>query len=225
MKFSKFIDTYKVGKGYDFDGVYGDQCVDLIKFYIRDVLDGKVESIGNAVEYWNKRNGKYLKKLFKPVTGGQMAKRGDVFVRMSGKCGHVGVVTSADKEKFNTIEQNAGGSGVVSHETHKYSSDFHFLRPINQSNIINKPDVHTGDTVTLKANNVLYLRASKKDYFTVGDLSQFKCGEKAQLKKGSKVKVLAVDTVKGSLWLKIKVNGIECYILAYSKAKDKSYVK
>lgn len=89
----------------------------------------------------------------------------------------------------------------------------------------NKPSVHTGDEVTLKANNALYLRASKKDYFTVGDLSQFKCGEKAQLKKGSKVKVLAVDTVKGSLWLKIKVNGIECYILAYSKAKDKSYVK
>lgn len=89
----------------------------------------------------------------------------------------------------------------------------------------NKPHVVVGDVVKLTNPNVLYLKANKDAYFKVCDLTPFKCEERAQLKKGSKVTVFAVDTVKGNVWIKTKVSGIECYIIAYDKKKDKSYIK
>lgn len=227
MKFDKFVETYKVGKGYDYDGVYGCQCVDLAKFYIDKVLEATPQSIGDAKEYWKKRNQAYIKSLFKAVKGNAAA-RGDVFVRDSGasdKHGHIGMVLSVDKDGFAAIEQNAGNCGTVKHLYHRFASDIHFLRPLNQTNISNKPSVKPGDKVTLTNANVLYRTASKKEPFTVGDVSVFKCDTRAQFKKGTQLVVLAVDTVKGNIWIKTKVNGIEVYIIAYDKKKDKAYIK
>lgn len=224
MKFDKFIETYKVGKGYDYDGVYGCQCVDLAKFYIDKVLEATPQSIGDAKEYWKKRNQAYIKSLFKAVKGNAAA-RGDVFVRDSGEHGHIGMVLSVDKDGFAAIEQNAGNCGTVKHLYHRFASDIHFLRPLNQANISNKPELNAGDKVKLLANNICYVRAARKDAFTVADLTAFKCGETAQLKKGTKLTAKAVDTVSGDMWVKASVGGIEVYLYAYNKKKDKAYIK
>ena len=37
MNYSEFINTYN-GKGFDYDGVSGVQCVDLIKMYLDKVF-------------------------------------------------------------------------------------------------------------------------------------------------------------------------------------------
>lgn len=141
MTLDKFIVTYKVGKSYDYAGGYKGECVSLVKRYIRDVLGFTPQSIGNAKEYWMKRNGEYIKKHFKPVS---KPKRGDLFVRTSGTYGHIGIVLSAGDNTYYTIEQNKGGCRVVTNEVRKYESGFYFLRPLNQKNIGTDNTVKTG---------------------------------------------------------------------------------
>lgn len=132
MTLDKFVITHKVGKSYDYAGGYKGECVSLVKRYIRDVLGFTPQSIGNAKEYWLKRNSNYIKAHFKPVS---KPKRGDLFVRTSGTYGHIGIVLSAGDTTYYTIEQNKGGCRVVTNELRKYESDYHFLRPLNQANI------------------------------------------------------------------------------------------
>lgn len=224
MKFDTFIDTYKVGKGYDYDGAFGCQCVDLLKFYIDKVLETTPQSIGDAKEYWAKRNQAYLKGIFTPVKGDN-AKRGDVFIRTSGTHGHCGMVTGTDKKGFFTIEQNAGGCGLVKHLYHPYASDMHFLRPKNQSNITNQPNVAVGDKVTLTNNNVIYKSAAKTSPYSIGEISQFYGGKKAQLKSGRTLTVQEVKKPNGNIWLKTTINEKAVFVIVYDKKKDKSYIK
>ncbi len=152
MTFNKFIVTYKVGKSYDYAGGYKGECVSLVKNYIKQVLGFTPQSIGNAKEYWNKRNGSYIKAHFKAVSN---PKRGDLFVRTSGTYGHIGIVISAGDTVYYTIEQNKGGSRVVSNETRKYESSYYFLRPLNQENIGTDRTLHTSN------DKVAYFKAYK----------------------------------------------------------------
>lgn len=145
MTLDKFVITHKVGKSYDYAGGYKGECVSLVKRYIRDVLGFTPQSIGNAKEYWQKRNGNYIKAHFKPVS---KPKRGDLFVRTSGTYGHIGIVLSAGNTTYYTIEQNKGGCRVVTNELRKYESDYHFLRPLNQTNIGADRTVPTQSTKT-----------------------------------------------------------------------------
>ena len=69
MTFEKWVMQH-IGRGIDYDGTYGVQCVDLAKHYIKNVLGVKPESIGNAIEYYNKRKtSEYLTKNFKWIDG------------------------------------------------------------------------------------------------------------------------------------------------------------
>ena len=146
MTLDKFVITHKVGKSYDYAGGYKGECVSLVKRYIRDVLGFTPQSIGNAKEYWLKRNDNYIKAHFKPVS---KPKRGDLFVRTSGTYGHIGIVLSAGDTTYYTIEQNKGGCRVVTNELRKYESDYHFLRPLNQANIGADRTIPTQSTKTV----------------------------------------------------------------------------
>lgn len=152
MTLDKFVITHKVGESYDYAGGYKGECVSLVKRYIRDVLCFTPQSIGNAKEYWLKRNGSYIKAHFKPVS---KPKRGDLFVRTSGTYGHIGIVLSAGDTTYYTIEQNKGGCRVVTNELRKYESDYHFLRPLNQTNI------GADRTVPTQSTKVAYFKAYK----------------------------------------------------------------
>ena len=152
MTLDKFVITHKVGKSYDYAGGYKGECVSLVKRYIRDVLGFTPQSIGNAKEYWQKRNDNYIKTHFKPVS---KPKRGDVVVRTSGTYGHIGIVLAAGDTTYYTIEQNKGGCRVVTNELRKYESDYHFLRPLTQANI------GEDRTVPTPTKKVAYFKAYK----------------------------------------------------------------
>lgn len=132
MTLDKFVIDHKCGVSYAYNNGFHGECVSLVKLYIKDVLGFTPQSIGNAKEYWNKRNGSYIKAHFKPVS---KPKRGDLFVRTSGTYGHIGIVLSAGDSTYYTIEQNKGGCRVVTNEVRKYESGYYFLRPLNQANI------------------------------------------------------------------------------------------
>lgn len=231
MRFNDFVKKY-LGKTTDFDGAYGVQCVDLAKLYIDKVIGVVPQSIGNAHAYWDNFKQTYLKKYFKaiPYKKGVKAKKGDLVVwgkYYNGKSehGHIAIATGKQTDTtITTYDQNWGGS-QMKEVVHSLDGVKGFLRPLNQENIINKPTVNAGDVVKLTNANVLYKNANKKAFLLVSDVSNFKCDTRAQMKKGTKLNVIAVDTVKGNVWLKIKVNGIECYVIAYDKKKDKCYIK
>ena len=141
MTFEKWV-KQNIGRGIDYDGAYGVQCVDLAKHYIKNVLGINPQSIGNAIEYYNKRKtSEYLTKNFKWIdnTAEFIPKKGDlcVFTSRSGH-GHISVATGEGTTSyFYSYDQNFP---KAKHEPmtlikHSYNSFLGVLRPLNQANI------------------------------------------------------------------------------------------
>lgn len=135
MTFDKWVKE-NLGKGIDYDGTYGVQCVDLAKHYIKNVLGVTPQSIGNAIEYYNKRKtSEYLTKNFKWIdnTSEFIPKKGDlcVFTSKSGN-GHISVATGEGTTSyFYSYDQNFP---KAKHEPmtkikHSYTSFLGVLRP------------------------------------------------------------------------------------------------
>lgn len=100
--------TAQLGKGLDYDGVYGNQCVDLIKFYYA-YFGVAGYAMGNANAYITNN----LPPGWTRVYSGY--KPGDIAVwKTNHSCstcsttnlGHVGIITSADSTGFNAVNQN-----------------------------------------------------------------------------------------------------------------------
>lgn len=135
MTFNKWVKE-NLGKAIDYDGTYGVQCVDLAKHYIKNVLGITPQSIGNAIEYYNKRKtSEYLTKNFKWIdnTAEFIPKKGDlcVFTSKSGN-GHISVATGEGTTSyFYSYDQNFP---KAKHEPmtkikHSYNSFLGVLRP------------------------------------------------------------------------------------------------
>lgn len=155
MNFEKWVST-NLGKCIDYDRVYGVQCVDLIKHYVKNVLELEPQSIGNAIEYYNKRNKiNYLKTNFNWIdnTPSFVPKKGDicVFTSKSGH-GHVAVATGEGTTSFfYSYDQNYPSSKgePMTKIKHSYNSFLGVLRPKNQKNISAK--VYKTTTANLNA--------------------------------------------------------------------------
>lgn len=161
MTFEKWV-KQNIGRGIDYDGAYGVQCVDLAKHYIKNVLGITPQSIGNAIEYYNKRKtSEYLTKNFKWIdnTAEFIPKKGDlcVFTSRSGN-GHISVATGEGTTSyFYSYDQNFP---KAKHEPmtlikHSYNSFLGVLRPKNQANI------GADRTVSTSTKKVAYFKPYK----------------------------------------------------------------
>lgn len=155
MTFEKWV-SQNLGKSIDYDGVYGVQCVDLAKHYIKNVLGVKPESIGNAIEYYNKRKtSEYLTKNFKWIdnTAEFVPKKGDlcVFTSKSGN-GHISVATGEGTTSyFYSYDQNYPKS---KHEPmtlvkHSYTSFLGVLRPKKKKITVKCFKIYKGDSLSI----------------------------------------------------------------------------
>lgn len=155
MTFEKWV-SQNLGKSIDYDGVYGVQCVDLAKHYIKNVLGVKPESIGNAIEYYNKRKtSEYLTKNFKWIdnTAEFIPKKGDlcVFTSKSGN-GHISVATGEGTTSyFYSYDQNYPKS---KHEPmtlvkHSYTSFLGVLRPKKKKITVKCFKIYKGDSLSI----------------------------------------------------------------------------
>ena len=95
----------QVGKGIDYDGIYGNQCVDLIKAYYK-YLAG-VETYGNGSDYKTNALPEGWTRVYSNFQPGDVA---------VWKTNHVGIIDSADEVGFNAVNQNynepVDGAGV-----------------------------------------------------------------------------------------------------------------
>ena len=70
MNYQEFINEYN-GKSFDYDGVSGVQCVDLIKMYLDKVFEIKTSSWGNAKDYYENFNNLPIKNYFTRIANTQ----------------------------------------------------------------------------------------------------------------------------------------------------------
>lgn len=127
------------GKGIDYDGYYGYQCMDLAAAYIMYVTDNKYRTWGNAIDAIRNNFGSYAKII--KNTPSFEPKAGDVVVWTTGNFstyGHIAIVLNGnpggDLQTITVIEQNWLGGGAAKTEmatirTHDYTGITHFIRP------------------------------------------------------------------------------------------------
>lgn len=108
----KFVGQYN-GKGLDFDGKYGNQCVDLFEYYNRDVVGAPpihMSVSGGARDLFEAQPGattQYYDRI--SYSAGMVPQPGDVAVwgaTTNNDFGHVAVVTGASSSSFDVIQQN-----------------------------------------------------------------------------------------------------------------------
>lgn len=144
MYFDDYIKKF-VGQKIDYDKVYGVQCVDLIKHYIKNVLEIEPQSIGNALDYYNKRySSDYLATNFKwlDYKKGFKFKKGDIIVFKSQSIfGHIGLCSGEyGKRGVWVYDENYKGTGAgITKRLYLYNDANYkilgVLRPINRDKI------------------------------------------------------------------------------------------
>lgn len=121
------------GKGIDYDGAYGVQCVDNAKKYLRDCYGLNPGSWGDAHAYFNSPNAALLARFDRIPKDHNIPRRGDLVVWSStlpnsGGGGHIAICLSADTNSFVSYDQN--WAGKFCHQViHNYSYVIGFLRP------------------------------------------------------------------------------------------------
>lgn len=109
-----YAETYQ---GFDQDGLYGNQCVDLVFNYAATLFPVKYyeEAIsGNADEIHDYANPKYFEKM---AYSKEAAQRGDVLVYAygpgSGYNGHVAIVSKVYEGGMEVVHQHINGRDYV----------------------------------------------------------------------------------------------------------------
>lgn len=100
--------TSQIGKGLDYDGVYGNQCVDLIKYYYA-YFGAADYAKGNANAYITNNLPSGWIRVYNNYQPGDIAVwkvNHSCGTCSTSKYGHVGIITSADSVGFNAVNQN-----------------------------------------------------------------------------------------------------------------------
>lgn len=139
MNYQEFINEYN-GKSFDYDGISGVQCVDLIKMYLDKVFEIKPSVWGNAKDYYENFNNLPLKNYFTRIknTPDLIPQKGDICIWGTGlgnKYGHIAIATGEGTAKqFYSYDLNWGGK-TVRRVLHNYTGFLGVLRPNDQTKI------------------------------------------------------------------------------------------
>lgn len=190
MNYTQFKNKW-LGKSVDIDKVYGKQCADLAKQYMKEIAGVPNGAYGNAIDYWYKPHKAVLSKFIR--VNGSKAQQGDivVFKGINGSpYGHIGIADSKyGLLKINTLEQNGStgnGSGL--------GGDAIRIRAIPRWRVVgllrlkntNLPIYYTvkkGDTMTkIAATYKTTLSNLAKLNPTIKNLSKISIGQKVRVR-------------------------------------------
>lgn len=116
------------GKSLDYDGAYGAQCVDLIKYYY--AYFGKASyARGNGCDYVSNALPDGWIRIKNTATF--VPEPGDIAVWGTelSKSGHVAIILSADVHSFVSMDQNWPSGSPCKQVTHTYSKFWGVIRP------------------------------------------------------------------------------------------------
>lgn len=161
-----FIKKYD-GKGIDFDGAYGNQCMDLMHFYCVEVLgisDGKVLAAPTAAQVFSNFEGVKGFQMFDKVvnTPDGVPSKGDIMFWNTtvGSAGHVAVFVDGDANSFRSFDQNWPVGSKCHIEKHTYKGVAGWLR---------KKEVPMADQVTISATSFSSLVQKSTQWDTTAD--------------------------------------------------------
>lgn len=101
-----------VWKYHDFDGAYGSQCVDLFRYYHRDVVgDKQIGPVGGGKNIWINQG---MNRAYNRIQKNQRAQQGDVVVfdgSWGSGYGHVGIVLEDKGGQLKIINSNSSTVG------------------------------------------------------------------------------------------------------------------
>ena len=131
MNLSEFVAEWN-GKYCDFDHVYGAQCVDIIQYYERDVIEGPPLT-GNAVDIFQT----YPKRFYQRIANGpnNFPSPGDIpiwgqdNVAGTGVYGHIAIALHADVDGFVVLGQNWPTNSPCHEQSHNYHGVLGWLHP------------------------------------------------------------------------------------------------
>lgn len=105
MTLQQFIDKYN-GKAVDFDGYFGNQCVDLAQQYNKEMFNGPFLSGAAAKDIWNTYPPSIYDRVTNSPTGVPQA--GDIIIwgTSYGPYGHIAICTEANVNNFKCLSQN-----------------------------------------------------------------------------------------------------------------------
>lgn len=129
MTLAQFVSRYE-GKGIDFDGSFGNQCVDLYRQYCKDVLNiPQTPLVVGAKDIWTGITPDFDKVSNTP-TG--VPSKGDIVIWGSsfGPYGHVAVFVTGDSNKLTCFSQNDPSGALCGLKEYKsYKGVLGWLRP------------------------------------------------------------------------------------------------
>lgn len=138
----EFINKW-LGKKADYDGVWDGQCVDLYRFYCKEVL-GVSQSVpvGGATEIWDTASAKYFDFILNDPYA--VPQKGDILVwdrDVGGGFGHVAIFLEGDVNSFISLDQNWPTISVVTKTKHNYNNIIGWMR---SKNIVLVDDYYQG---------------------------------------------------------------------------------
>lgn len=141
MSFDDFIGKWN-DKGIDFDGYYGDQCMDLMHQYCVEVLgitDGNVLAAGYAKDVYlnfdNVSGHDKFDKIANTPTG--VPNKGDIIFWGTGigVAGHVAIWLDGNINNFRSFDQNFPTGSKCHLQSHTYAGVLGWLRVKPNQNI------------------------------------------------------------------------------------------
>ena len=135
MTLNEFKDKW-LGKPADWDGQYGNQCVDLYRFYVNEVLHfPQSPGVGGASEIWDSADPKYYDFITNnPADTDQYPKPGDIVIwnrKTGGGFGHVAMaLEGTNGTKLDLLETDGTtGTGLVQEKLRPYTNVIGWLHP------------------------------------------------------------------------------------------------
>lgn len=128
MTTDEFVTKYN-GKGIDFDGWYGFQCMDLYQQYTKEVLEGS-HVPANAYKVWDNYDTATYNKIDNTPEG--VPRKGDVVIwneNTGGGYGHIAVFVEGDINSFKSFDQNWPVGSICHIQDHNYNNVTGWLRP------------------------------------------------------------------------------------------------
>lgn len=132
MIFQDFLTKWN-GKYIDFDGVYGNQCMDLMHQYCVEVLgisDGSVLAKDCAknvyVDFANTKGHELFDQIANTPTG--IPQEGDIMFWGNSTYGHVAIFISGDANNFTSLDQNYPTGSFCHPQAHTYANVLGWLR-------------------------------------------------------------------------------------------------
>lgn len=133
-EFNSKVDSFFAkwdNKFVDFDGVYGNQCVDEIKQYFKEVVGIEPKARGDAVKYWD--NTPEMDRIANTPTG--VPEKGDVIIwnaKVGAGSGHISIAKGVgNTSSFDSFDQNWPVGSPCHFVNHNYTNVIGWLRMRN----------------------------------------------------------------------------------------------